>query len=101
VVQAANFRERDHAAFFWRLHAAWRGRVFRHGEMGPRSVIVEDISGERAPQMRLVEDDHVVETLAANGSYQSLRIRFCQGLDGLEMTSEMPMLATRRRNRSP
>jgi hypothetical protein len=75
VVQAANFRERDHAAFFWRLHAAWRGRVFRQGEMGPRSVIVEDISGERAPQMRLVEDDHVVEALAANGSDQSLRIR--------------------------
>src|SRR6267142_1416131 len=26
VVQAADFRECDHAAFVWSLHAAWRGR---------------------------------------------------------------------------
>ena len=69
--------------------------------MGLRSVIVEGISGERASQMRLVKDDHVIEALAANGSDQSLAYGFCQGLDRLEMTSEMPMLATRRRNRSP
>src|SRR5713226_792927 len=37
VVQAADFLECDHAAFVWSLHAAWRGRVFRQGEMGLRS----------------------------------------------------------------
>jgi hypothetical protein len=75
VVQAADFRERDRAAFVRSLHAAWRRRVFRQGEMGPRSVIVENISGERAPQMRLIEDDHVIEALAAHGTDQALRIR--------------------------
>jgi hypothetical protein len=75
VVQAADFGECDHAAFVWSLHAAWRGRVFCQGEMGSRFVLVENISGERAPQMRLVEDDHVIEALAAHGTDQTLRIR--------------------------
>jgi hypothetical protein len=35
-------------------------------------MIVEEISGERAPQMRWVEDDHVIKALAANGSDQSM-----------------------------
>ena len=75
MVQAADFRKRDHVSFFWRLHATGRRRVFRQGEMGPRFVIAGEISGERAPQMRLVEDDHVIEALAANGSDQAFRIR--------------------------
>ena len=29
-------------------------------------MIVEDISGERAPQMRLIEDDHVIEALSSD-----------------------------------
>lgn len=61
MVQTADFREGHHAARCRRLRAAWRGRVFRQGEMGPRSVIVDEISGKRAPQMRLIEDDHVIE----------------------------------------
>jgi hypothetical protein len=74
MAQAADFREGDHATLFRSLHAAWRGRVFRQGEMGPRFVIVGKISCERAPQMRLVEDDRVIEALAASGSDQSFRI---------------------------
>jgi hypothetical protein len=35
MAQTADFREGDHATFFWRLDAAWRRRVFGQGEMGP------------------------------------------------------------------
>ena len=75
VVQAADSLECDHAAFVWSLHAASRGRVFGQGEMGSRSMVVENISGERAQQMRLVEDDHVIEALAAHRTDQALRIQ--------------------------
>jgi hypothetical protein len=48
--------------------------------MGPRSVIVGQIPGERVPQMRLVDDDHVIEALAAKRSDQPLRIRTAKDL---------------------
>ena len=40
--------------------------------MRPRGVIVGNVSGERAPEMRLIEDDHMFETLSTNGSDQAL-----------------------------
>ena len=42
--------------------------------MGSRAVIVGNVSGERALEMRRIEDDHVIETLATNGSDQALDI---------------------------
>ncbi len=51
--------------------------------------------------MPIAEDDHVVETLAPEDPISLSAYGFCQGLDGLETTSPMPMLATRRRNTSP
>ena len=101
MVEAADFRKCDHITVGDGLHAARRRRVFRQREVGPCLVIVGDISAERVPQMRLVEDDDVIETLAANGADQALDVGFCQGLDGAERTSRMPIVATRRRNGSP
>ena len=75
VVQTADFRGRNHTTFSRTLYPSRCGRVFRQGEMGPRSVMVSKVSGEQAPQVRMVEDNHVVQALAANRSDQALRIR--------------------------
>ena len=75
MVQAADFRECDHLAFGGSLHASWRGRVFLERQMCPRPVIIGDISGEQSPHVRWAENNHVIQTLAANGSNESLRIR--------------------------
>ena len=72
MVQAADFEELDHAPFFWSLRTSWRGRVFRQRERRLRPMIVGHIPHEHAPQMRLVEDDHMIEALATNGSDQAL-----------------------------
>ena len=56
MVKATDFREGDHVTVGDGLRAARRRRVFRQREMGPCVVIVGDISAERLPQMRLVED---------------------------------------------
>ena len=74
MMQSANFRERDHVSFGRRLNAACRWGVLLQGEVCSRPVIVGDVRGQEASQMSLAEDDHVVQTLAPNGSDQSLRI---------------------------
>jgi hypothetical protein len=56
------------------LDASRRRRVFREREMGPGAVIVGEVVGERAPQMPLVEDDHVVETLAPDRTDHALDV---------------------------
>lgn len=38
-------------------------------------MVVGDVSGERAPEMRLVEDDDVIETFAANRSDHAFDVR--------------------------
>lgn len=100
-MQAADRRDRDDGALRRRLHASCRWRVFLYGEMGSSAMIVGDVRGQEPSQMPPAEDDHVVETLAPHGSDAPLRVGICQGLDGLDSTSPMPMPATRRRNTSP
>ena len=40
------------------------GRVFVEAEVGTRSMVVIDVRLEDAPKVRLVQDDHVIETLS-------------------------------------
>jgi len=57
-------------------------------------MVVGQIRGQQMAEMPLAEDDDVVQTLAPDGSDQSFRKRILPGLDGVEITSPMPMLAT-------
>jgi hypothetical protein len=68
MVKASNFRECHHATFRRRVDASWRGRVLLEGEMGSRPMIIGDIASEQAAQMRLAQNDDVIETFAAQGS---------------------------------
>jgi hypothetical protein len=45
---------------------------------------------EDTPQMRLVENDHVIQTLSADRADQAFDVRICQRLAGAETTSAMP-----------
>ena len=47
--------------------------------MRSHPVVVTDVFMEDAPQVALVEDDHVVQALAAQGSDQPLRDGVCVG----------------------
>jgi hypothetical protein len=75
MMQSANFWELDHRSFCRHLNGSCHGRVFLQREMGARSMIVGEIRGQETSQMPLTENDHVVQTLAAKRSDQSLRIR--------------------------
>src|SRR5688572_30370014 len=73
MMKAANFRERDHVSFRRRLHASRRRRVLLQGEMCAGPMIIGDIRRQEPSQMPFAEDDHMVQTLAANGSDQPFR----------------------------
>jgi hypothetical protein len=79
MVQSTHFGEHNDGAFRRRLDASRRGRVFLEGEMGSRPVIVGDVSSKHATQMPLAQNDDVIQTLAAQGSDQSLRERILPG----------------------
>ena len=75
MVKSTDFGERHNATFRRRLDASWRWRVFLEGEMRSRPLIVGDVSSKHATQMPLAQNDDVVQTLAAQGSDHSLRVR--------------------------
>ena len=60
MVKSANFCERHDGTFGLDLDASWRGRVLLEGEMSPRPMIVDEISGQDTSQVPLAEYDHVV-----------------------------------------
>ena|SRR5215217_5306743 len=101
MMQSAKFWERDHGPFRWRLHASRRGRVLLQGEMCARPMIVGEICGQEPAQMPLADHDHVVQALAPKEPITRSTYGFCHGLEGLDTTSSMPMLAIRRRNAAP
>ena len=65
MVQATDFRERHDATFRRLMDASWRGRVLLEGEMSSRPMIIRDASSKHATQVPLVQNDDVVQTLAA------------------------------------
>jgi hypothetical protein len=52
--------------------------------MSSRSMITRDVSSKHATQVPLVQNDDVVQTLAAQRSDQSLRERILPGADGAD-----------------
>ena len=51
------------------------GRVFAKRQVRPDLIVVGRISRKNLPQMRLAEDQHPVQALAAHGANQTLYIR--------------------------
>src|SRR5207249_762144 len=64
-----------HGTVCRRVDASWNRRVLLEGEMGSRPMIVEDVSSKQVAQILLAQDDDMIQTLAAEGSDQSLRVR--------------------------
>ena len=58
----------------WRLDRSPGRCVLGQAEMRACLIVIGEVRGERAAQVTFVPDDHVVETLPANGSDQALRV---------------------------
>ena len=75
VMQAANPRNRDHAAFRWVLDSAGHRRVPIERKMGTDFVIVREVRGQDAFQVSLVEHDEMIKTLSPDRADQAFDVR--------------------------
>src|SRR5216684_373481 len=73
VVEAADVGQGNDAAVLGWLDGARLGCILLEGKMRPRAVVVAEVAVQTTTQMSLVQDDHVVEKLAADGSDDALR----------------------------
>src|ERR1700681_2612422 len=75
VVESADFRKLHHFSEFWRLYPPRDGRVFLQGKMRACFLIVFEISLQDAMQTGFIQNDDVIQTLAADRSDQPLDVR--------------------------
>jgi len=74
MMETAYLRDRHDASKFWRLHRSPLRRVLGQREMCSRPVIVRREGFHLPVQPRFVEDDHMIEALAANGTDYALDV---------------------------
>ena len=75
MMESADLEQRNDAALFRSLNGARLGRILLESEVGARLVVVAEIAAQATPKVRLVQDDDVVEKLAADGADYSARRR--------------------------
>ena len=69
--------------------------------MSPAGMIVVDVSAQHSPEVSLVEDDHVIETLAPNASNDPFDVGALPRERGAVGTCSMSSPATRRLKYGP
>ncbi len=99
-MEPADLRDRHHAPERWRLHLPWPGAVVVKRLMGPHRVVVGEVGAQEPAEMSLVQDEEVVEALAANRAESRSTKGFCQGERGAIRTSRILMRVTRWANTS-
>ncbi len=67
MVQPADLGDGDDASIRRRLDRTRNWRVSIQREMAPGFAVIELVGPENRQQMRPAEDDHVIQTLSANG----------------------------------
>ena len=75
MMKATHLANRDNVSSGDRFDRSHVGRVFAQPEMGPAPMVIVDIRRQDTTQVRCVDHDHMVQTLAAEGADQSLHIR--------------------------
>ncbi len=72
MVESADLGQSNDAAVLGRLDGAWLGRILVEREVRPRAVIVAEVAVQPPTEVSLVEDDHVIEKLTADGADHAL-----------------------------
>ncbi len=108
MMQAADLGKGNDGPGTARLNRPGDRAVLAQSQMRARAVIIGDVRRKDPPQLRLVEDDDVVEALsparASRPATQPITLSakgFCQGERGAVTTSSMPMALILARNTKP
>src|SRR5262245_54920681 len=78
-MQAANLRNRSDLATVRRLDETRVGRSPIQRPMGSGIMVISHVAAQHPSQMGFAENDHVVQTLAANASDQAFSERILPG----------------------
>lgn len=71
-METTDFGDRDDRRYGPSGHRSVIRGVFLEPEVRSGPMVVLDVGREDATEMRLVDDDHVIETLASDGADQAL-----------------------------
>ena len=75
VVKATDFGDRDDRRGGCSGQRSVIGRIFLEPEVRSGAMVTPDVGSQDAPEMRLVDDDHVIETFASDRSDQAFDVR--------------------------
>jgi hypothetical protein len=75
VMETTDFGDRDDRPGGSFRDRSAIGRVFLEAQVRSTPMIVPAVSREDAPKMRLVDDDHVIETLSSDRADQAFDVR--------------------------
>jgi hypothetical protein len=75
VMEPTDFRHGDHLPTPWELDRSRLWTVHRQRQMGTKPMIISKVAGQEALQMLLVQDDHLIQTRAADAPNEALDIR--------------------------
>ena len=73
-MQATDFWDGDNLSDSAWHDRAWVGAILVERKVSTGALVIVDIRGEDAAQMALVEDHEVIQTLAANRTYDALNV---------------------------
>ena len=75
MVQASDLGNGDDLTSSWALCRAFHWAIFGKREVCPGSMVVVDVGRENTPQVPLVEDDCIVQTVSADRADDALDVR--------------------------
>jgi hypothetical protein len=96
VVQAADFRTRHDAA--GRLDGSFHRRILAEREVRARPLVIRDVGPKDSTKMPLIEDDDVVQALAADRADDAFDVGILPGRAGAVRTAARPKASTTRSN---
>ena len=82
MVEAADLWKRDDVPHLRHLDRSRFGRVLVQRKMRSRPVVIREVRAQQSPQMRLIDNDDVIEKLSTNRSDQALDVRILPGRPG-------------------
>ena len=98
VVQTADFR--SHHAAAGRLDGASHWRILAAREVRARPLVVRDVGPKNPAKMALIEDDHVVQTLAADRADDAFDVGILPGRARCPNAASKVVSRSWRRNRA-
>jgi hypothetical protein len=79
VVEAADVGQGSDVAVLRWLDSARLGCILLERKMRPRAMVVAEVAVQTTTEMPLVQDDHVVEKLGAEGADHALGVGVLSG----------------------